>query len=94
MKHSMPILTALAVFYKCAWAIPPQSQWYSTLKSPNERFVLNAEQATVAVQSAVAVAESNKYGSTVNCILQMGLLIDTSQCSVLHCCYGSLRVHN
>ncbi|CAJ0552458.1 Ff.00g064370.m01.CDS01 [Fusarium sp. VM40] len=76
MKHSIPILTALAVFSKCAWAIPPQSRWYSTLKSPNERFVLNAEQATVAVQSAVAVAESNNAPSSIVVMDPYGYIIN------------------
>lgn len=33
----------------------------NTMKPPNERFVLNASQATIVVQAAAAKAAANKY---------------------------------
>ncbi|KPM34469.1 hypothetical protein AK830_g12108 [Neonectria ditissima] len=65
MKHFELTLAALAAFYQTASALPPVSQWYTTLKSPNERFVLNAQQALVATEAAAAVAANNSSPSSI-----------------------------
>lgn len=61
MKNPSLILAVLATIYNTADAAVSQSQWYSTMKAPNERFVLNAEQAATAIQAAAAIAANNRY---------------------------------
>ncbi|ETS76556.1 cobalamin adenosyltransferase [Acinetobacter baumannii] len=75
MKVDSVITLAILALGNGAIAALSPADWYKTMKPPNERFVLNAEQAQKAINAAAAVASQNSSPSTIVVLDPAGFVI-------------------